>query len=86
MLRGTQYLACGRNLSSINIWHPHKVCCFDSMFPWYAKSKVNSNGVCNYYDFIRREGLSLAIWFHIVESVFGENIHMTVKILQMFIN
>ena len=25
-------------------------------------SKVNSNGVCNYYDFIRREGLSLAIW------------------------
>ena len=24
MLRGTQYLACGRNLSSINIWHPHK--------------------------------------------------------------
>ena len=23
--------------------------CFDSMFPWYTKSKVNSNGVCNYY-------------------------------------
>ena len=42
------------------------------------KSKVNSNGVCNYYDFIRREGLSLAIWFDIVE--FRENIHMTVKI------
>ena len=41
-------------------------------------SKVNSNGVCNYYDFIRREGLSLAIWFDIVE--FRENIHMTVKI------
>ena len=40
--------------------------------------KVNSNGVCNYYDFIRREGLSLAIWFDIVE--FRENIHMTVKI------
>ena len=38
------------------------------------------NGVCNYYDFIRREGLSLAIWFDIVESAFGENIHMTVKI------
>ena len=31
-------------------------------------------------DFIRREGLSLAIWFDIVESAFGENIHMTVKI------
>ena len=30
------------------------------------------------YDFIRREGLSLAIWFDIVE--FRENIHMTVKI------
>ena len=44
----------------------------------YTKSKVNSNGVCNYYDFIRREGLSLAIWFDIVE--FRENIHMTVKI------
>ena len=42
--------------------------------------KVNSNGVCNYYDFIRREGLSLAMWFDIVESAFGENIHMTVKI------
>ena len=54
---------------------------FDSMFPWYTKSKVNSNGVCNYYDFIRREGLSLAMWFDIVESAFGElNIHMTVKI------
>ena len=36
-----------------------------------------SNGVCNYYDFIRREGLSLAIWFDIVE--FREN-YMTVKI------
>ena len=34
----------------------------------------------NYCDFIRREGLSLAIWFDIVESAFGENIHMTVKI------
>ena len=34
--------------------------------------------VLNYYDFIRREGLSLAIWFDIVE--FRENIHMTVKI------
>ena len=54
--------------------------CFDSMFPWYTKSKINSNGVCNYYDFIRREGLSFAIWFDIVESAFGENIHMTVKI------
>ena len=54
--------------------------CFDSMFPWYTKSKVNSNGVCNYYDFIRREGLSLAISFDIVESTFGENIHRTVKI------
>ena len=42
------------------------------------KAKVNSNGVCNYYDFIRREGLSLAIWFDIVE--FRENTHMTVKI------
>ena len=31
-----------------------------------------------YYDFIRREGLSLAIWFDIVE--FRENMHMTVKI------
>ena len=43
---------------------------------------TNSNGVCNYYDFIRREGLSLAIWFDIdiVESAFGEKIHMTVKI------
>ena len=48
------------------------------MFPRYTKSKVNSNGVCNYYDFIRREGLSLAIWFDIVE--FRESIHMTVKI------
>ena len=48
------------------------------MFPLYTKSQVNSNGVCNYYDFIRREGLSLAIWFDIVE--FRENIHMTVKI------
>ena len=54
--------------------------CFDSMFPWYTKSKVNSNGVCNYYDFIRLEGLSLAIWFDIVESAFGENINMTAKI------
>ena len=44
----------------------------------YTKSKVNSNGVCNYYDFISREGLSLAIWFDIVE--FRENMHMTVKI------
>ena len=35
-------------------------------------------GVCNYYDFIRREGLLLAIWFDIVE--FRENIHTTVKI------
>ena len=52
---------------------------FDSMFPWYTKSRVNSNGVCNYlYDFIRREGLSLPIWFDIVE--FRENIHMTVNI------
>ena len=34
--------------------------------------------VLNYYDFIRREGLSLAIWFDIVE--FRENIRMTVKI------
>ena len=48
------------------------------MFPRYTKSKVNLNGVCNYYDFIRREGLSLAIWFDIVE--FRENMHMTVKI------
>ena len=40
--------------------------------------KVNSNGVCNYCDFIRREGLSLSIWFDIVE--FRESIHMTVKI------
>ena len=48
------------------------------MFPRYTKSKVNSNGVCYCYDFIRREGLSLAIWFDIVESAFGENIHMTV--------
>ena len=46
----------------------------------HTKSKVNSNGVCKYYDFIRREGLSLATWFDIVESAFGENIHMTVKI------
>ena len=47
--------------------------CFDSMFPWYTKSKVNSNGVCNYYDFIRRDGLSLAMWqlFDIVQSAFG---------------
>ena len=44
------------------------------MFPWYTKSKVNSNGVCNYYDFIRREGLSLAIrlLFDIVQSAFGD--------------
>ena len=25
-------------------------------------TKVNSNTVCNYFDFIRRNGLSLAIW------------------------
>ena len=25
-------------------------------------TKVNSNKVCNYFDFIRRIGLSLAIW------------------------
>ena len=25
-------------------------------------TKVNSNTVCNYFDFIRRIGLSLAIW------------------------
>ena len=43
------------------------------MFPRYTKSKVNSNAVCNYYDFIRREGLSLAIWFDIIE--FRENVH-----------
>ena len=36
--------------------------------------------VANYYDFIRREGLSLAMWFDIVKSAFGENIPMTVKI------
>ena len=56
--------------------------CFDSTFPWYTKSKVNSNGGCNYYDFIRRDGLSLAMWqlFDIVQSAFGENINMTVKI------
>ena len=60
--------------------------CFDSMFPWYTKSKVNSNGVCNYYDFIRRDGLSLAILqlFNIVQSAFGENINMTVKIFWLF--
>ena len=48
--------------------------CFDSVFPWYTKSKHNSNGVCNYYDFIRRDGLSLAMWqlFDIVQSAFGE--------------
>ena len=50
------------------------------MFPLYTKLKVNSNGVCSYYDFIRRERLSLAIWLDIVESAFGENVHMTVKI------
>ena len=33
----------------------------------------------NYYDFIRRDGLSLAIWFDIVQSAFGENINTTVK-------
>ena len=34
-----------------------------AVFPRYTKSKVNPNGVCNlYYDFIRRDGLSLAIW------------------------
>ena len=56
--------------------------CFDSMFPWCTKSKVNSNGVCIYYDFIRRDGLSLAIWqlFDIVQSAFEENINMIVKI------
>ena len=34
------------------------------------------------YDFIRRDGLSLAIWqlFDIVQSAFGENINMIVKI------
>ena len=39
-----------------------------------------SNGVCTYYDFIRREGLSLAIWqlFDIVQSAFGENINMII--------
>ena len=33
-------------------------------------------------EFIRRDGLSLAIWqlFDIVQSAFGENIDMTVKI------
>ena len=43
---------------------------------------MNSNGVCNYYDFIPRDGLSLAMWqlFDIVQSAFGENINMTVKI------
>ena len=45
-----------------------------------SKVKGQFNGVCNYYDFIRREGLSLVIWFDIVESALGENIHMTVKI------
>ena len=60
--------------------------CFDSMFPWYTKSKVNSNGVCNYYDFIRREGLSLAIWFDIVESAFGEIYTWQSRFLQMFIS
>ena len=30
--------------------------------------------------FIRREGLSFAIWFDIIESAFGENIHKSVKI------
>ena len=45
-----------------------------------SQRSIRINGVCNYYDFIRREGLSIAIWFDIVESAFGENIHMTVKI------
>ena len=42
-----------------------------------VKGQFESNGV-SYYDFIRREGLSLVVWFDIVE--FRENIHMTVKI------
>ena len=45
-----------------------------------SQRSIRMEFVRNYYDFIRREGLSLAIWFDIVESVFGENIHMTVKI------
>ena len=45
-----------------------------------VRSKILIQNVLNYYDFIRREGLSVAIWFDIVESAFGENIRMTVKI------
>ena len=63
--------------------------CFDSMFPWYTKSKVNSNGVCNYYDFIRREGLSL-LYGSISLSPHSEKIYTWVtwqsRFLQMFIS
>ena len=50
----------------------------DVLTACFRDIQSQSNGVCNYYDFIRREGLSLSIWFDIVE--FRENIHMTVKI------
>ena len=50
----------------------------DVLTACFRDIQSQSSGVCNYYDFIRREGLSLSIWFDIVE--FRENIHMTVKI------
>ena len=50
----------------------------DVLTACFRDIQSQSNGVSNYYDFIRREGLSLSIWFDIVE--FRENIHMTVKI------
>ena len=60
--------------------------CFDSMFPWYTKSKVNSNRVCNYYDFIRREGLSL-LCGSISLSTHSEKIYTwQSRFLQMFIS
>ena len=60
--------------------------CFENMFPWYTKSKANSNGVCN-YDFIRREGLSLGLGLYGSISLSSEKIYTwQSRFLRMFIN
>ena len=51
-----------------------------SVFSYNLDFTSGATRPCKILNFIRREGLSLAIWFDIVESAFGENIHMTINI------
>ena len=58
--------------------------CFDSIFPWYTKSKVNSNGVCNYYDLFDVKDYRL---LYGLISLSSEKIYTwQSRFLQMFIN